>query len=557
MSHYVIGVDFGTDSVRSLVVDASNGKEISIAVSHYKRWGKGLYCNPSESRFRQHPQDYIDGIIEAVKESIKGLTPDVVKNIKGLSIDTTGSTPCAVDKQGMPLALSDEFAENPNAMFILWKDHTSVAEAEAINKTAHSWGGIDFTKYSGGIYSSEWFWAKILHVLRTDKKVADAAFSWMEHCDWMPALLTGMTDPLSIKRSRCAAGHKGMWHKSFGGLPSEEFLVKVDPSFKGLRTRLYTETYTSDEKIGTISKEWANRLGLPEDIVIGVGALDAHFGCVGGGIEPYALAKIMGTSTCDMLIAPEEELGDRCVKGICGQVDGSILPGKIGMEAGQSAFGDIYAWFKNILAWPVDQILSKTTLIDEKTREKLIEEMRSKILGELTKAAEKLPIEETGIVALDWLNGRRTPDANQLLKAAIAGLTLGSSAPGIFRSLVEASAFGAKMIVDRFEDEGIKIRSVVALGGIPKKSAFVMQITADVFNREIKVSRSEQSCALGAAMFAAVISGAHKNVEEAQLKMSSGFDATYTPIQSNVEKYKIIYERYKKLGSFVEKETGK
>ncbi len=454
-----------------------------------------------------------------------------------------------MDKEGTPLALLPEFKDNPNAMFVIWKDHTAVKEADEINRAAKTWGGEDYTKYEGGVYSSEWFWAKILHVLRDDEKIREKAFSWVEHCDWVPALLTGNTDPLKLKRSRCAAGHKAMWHKSFGGLPAEEFLKKIDPLLTGLRERLFKETYASDVKVGNLSFEWAQRLGLSPETAVGVGAFDAHMGAVGAGIEPYVLTKVMGTSTCDMLVAPLEELGDKLIKGICGQVDGSIIPGMLGMEAGQSAFGDVYAWFKRLLTWPLEKILRG---MDIKNKEEIEKKISHRILPELTKEAERIPVNESTVLALDWLNGRRTPYANQLLKGAIAGLNLGSDAPKIFRALIEATAFGAKKIVERFEEEGIRIKSVIALGGVPKKSPFIVQVMADVLNMKIKVSSSEQACALGAAMFAATACGIHKRVEEAQGAMGSGFEKEYTPEPKNAEKYKLLYSQYERLGEFVE-----
>ncbi|MDP3431801.1 MAG: ribulokinase, partial [Bacteroidota bacterium] len=359
--------------------------------------------------------------------------------------DTTGSTPVAVDEKGTPLSLTPGFEDNPNAMFVLWKDHTGVKEADEINQLAKVWN-IDFTKFEGGVYSSEWFWAKLLHVIREDAGVFRAASSWVEHCDWIPAILTGNTNPKTLKRSRCAAGHKAMWHEAFDGLPTDEFLEKLDPLLSGLKDRLFKETFTCDISAGTITPEWASKLGLPSNVKVGVGAFDAHLGAVGAEIEPYYLSKVMGTSTCDMLIAPMEEVGDKLISGICGQVDGSIVPGMLGMEAGQSAFGDIYAWFKNVLLWPSEQIISTSTLIDEATKTKMIAEISSRIIPELTKAASLIPIEDSSIVALDWMNGRRTPDANQNLKGVISGLNLGSDAPRIFRALVEATAFGSKAI---------------------------------------------------------------------------------------------------------------
>ncbi len=553
--NYVIGVDYGTDSVRSVIVDASNGKEIASAIHYYSRWKNGSFCDPAKNQFRQHPLDYIEGLEETIKASLLKSPKGTAENIKGISIDTTGSTPVAVDKNGMPLSLTRGFEYNPNAMFILWKDHTAVKEAEEINYKAKNWGGIDFTKYEGGIYSSEWFWAKILHIIRVDEKVRESAYSWVEHCDWIPALLTGNTNPAAIKRSRCAAGHKAMWHEKFGGLPDEKFLEKLDPLLKGLRSRFFKDTYTSDVKVGNLTPEWAKKLGLSVDTAVGVGAFDAHMGAVGGEIEPYMFSKVMGTSTCDMLVAPMNEIGDKLIHGICGQVDGSIIPGMLGMEAGQSAFGDVYAWFRKLILWPVENVLKQTSFSSIKNMDGLIEEISHKIIPALTAEAEKIPIGESGIVALDWLNGRRTPDANQALKGAITGLNLGSDAPKIFRALVEATAFGTKKIVDRFISEGVDIKGVIALGGVAKKSPFVMQVVADVLNMKIKVARSEQAVALGAAMFAAVVSGIYNNILDAQKAMGSGFEKEYNPVPENVKKYSELYVRYSKIAQFIESET--
>lgn len=550
----VLGVDYGTDSVRAVICDARTGKELGSAVAYYTRWKQGKYCVPAKNQFRQHPLDYIEGLVSAVRGAAKAAGKTSTASIRGMAIDTTGSTPVAVDKSGTPLALTKAFAENPNAMFVLWKDHTAVQEANEINALAKKWN-VDYTKYSGGIYSSEWFFSKILHVLRADVKVRDAAFSWVEHCDWLPALLTGNTDPLTLKRSRCAAGHKAMWHAEFGGLPSEEFLSALDPLLRGIRKRLFTDTYTSDIPAGALTEAWAKKLGLPAGIPVSVGAFDAHMGAVGGMIEPYTLSKVMGTSTCDMLIAPNAEVGGKLIKGICGQVDGSIVPGMLGMEAGQSAFGDVYAWFKKLLLWPSEAILSKSRSFSKAVKAKIIDEAADALIADLSKAAEKIPVGETGIVALDWFNGRRTPDADQLLTGAVTGLNLGSSAPMIFRALVEATAFGAKKIIDRFESEGVPIKSVIALGGIAKKSSFVMQTVCDVIGRPIKVAASDQACALGAAMFAAVAAGMYRKVDEAQRAMGGGFSKEYKPDAKRSEAYRKLYDRYTQLGKFVEQQS--
>lgn len=548
-SRYVLGIDLGTDSVRAVVVDTATGKEEASDVAYYKRWAQGLYCDPAITQFRQHPLDYVEGLEQCVRGALAKLPAEVAEQVVGIGIDTTGSTPCAVDDRGVPLAMHEEFADNPNAMFILWKDHTAVKEAEDINRAARTWGGTDYTKYEGGVYSAEWFWAKILHVLRTDEKVRRAAYSWVEHCDWIPALLTGVRTPGEIKRSRCAAGHKAMWNQEWGGLPSEEFLTKVDPLLAGLRERLYVETYTSDQKAGELTQEWAKRLGLRPGIAVAVGAFDAHMGAVGGGITAGTMVKIMGTSTCDVMVAPPELVGKQPVRGICGQVDGSVVPGMIGLEAGQSAFGDIYAWFKDILSWSLEEF-ARTSGTEEAS--KIRDFIDNRLLPRLTEEAARVPVEETGLLALDWLNGRRTPFADQTLKGAVIGLTLGTTAPKIFRALVEATVFGAKAIVDRFRAEGVEIEQVVAQGGVAKKNDLVMQITADVFNMPIKVVRSEQACALGASMFAAVAAGIYGTVAEAQSHMASGHSDVYYPNPENAAKYQKLYEQYLALGSALE-----
>jgi L-ribulokinase len=549
---YTIGLDYGTDSVRTLIVNTANGQEVATSVYYYPRWKDGKYCNPASNQFRQHPLDYLEGLEKSVKQALAVVPDEVRNNIVAISVDTTGSTPVAVNRDGIPLSLLPGFAENPNAMFVLWKDHTGIAEAEEINKMSRSWGGVDYTCFEGGIYSSEWFWAKILHVLRTDSKVRDAAYSWVEHCDWIPAVLTGNTDPLQLIRSRCAAGHKAMWHKDFGGLPSEDFLVKLDPLLKGLRERLFKDTYECVYKVGELSEEWSTRLGLPKHVAVGAGSFDAHLGAVGGEVRPYFLSKVMGTSTCDMLIAPMDEMQGRLVAGICGQVDGSIVPGMLGMEAGQSAFGDIYAWFKKLLLWPVENTLQGIKDFTDDQKIMIAEQLSNQLIADLTKAAEKIEPSISAPMAIDWMNGRRTPDANQNLKGAITGLTLGTDAPMIFRALVEATAYGARAINDRFKREGVRIDGVIALGGVAKKSPFVMQVVCDVLNMPIKVARSEQTCALGSAMAASVVAGIYPRLEQAQSKMGGGFEKEYHPDKARAEVYEKIYKRYLELGGFLE-----
>ncbi len=549
---YVIGLDFGSDSVRSILVEAYSGKHIGSSVYYYERWSKGYYCDPDKNRFRQHPLDYIQGVEHTVRDVMQNAVAVAPEEVVAISVDTTGSTPVAVNKQGIPLALTEGFEENPNAMFVLWKDHTAIKEAAEINALAKK-GDVDYTKYVGGIYSSEWFWAKILHILREDEQVRNEAYGWMEHCDWIPYMLTGQNDLSKLKRSRCAAGHKAMWNENFEGLPPESFFTALDPLLVGLRERLASDTtYTSNEPAGTLSKEWAQRLGLTDKVVIGVGAFDAHMGAVGGEIEPYAISKVIGTSTCDIMVVPQEELGAKTVKGICGQVMGSVIPNMMGLEAGQSAFGDVYAWFKKILTWPVEQWIEDNPEFTPDEKSKFSESLRSHVIPTLSKAAEQLPTKVTGPIALDWFNGRRTPDANQLLKGGVMGLHLGSDAPHIFKALVESTCFGAKKIIDRFVEEGIRIDSVIALGGVSKKSPFVMQTLANILDRPIKVAKEEQTCALGAAMFAAVVAKIYPDVQAAMAGMGRGFDRIYQPEENMVKTYAKIYERYNALADHIE-----
>lgn len=550
---YVIGLDYGSDSARAMIVEAETGKTMAISVMYYPRWQKGMYCNPAMNQYRQHPQDYIDVLEGTVKDALAQCPAGTAENVVGLAFDTTGSTPAFTDETGMPLAMKPEFAENPNAMFVLWKDHTAVKEAAEINDLSAKWK-IDYTAYEGGIYSSEWFWAKALHVLREDEIVRANAYSIVEHCEWMPALLTGVSKSSDIVRSRCACGHKAMWNESWGGLPDEDFLEALDPLLKGFRARLFEKTETADKSVGHLTEAWAKRLGLTTNVVVAGGAFDCHMGAVGAAIKPHTFVRVIGTSTCDIMVSSYEEMGDKLIKGICGQVDGSVIPGMIGLEAGQSGFGDIYAWFKRVLEFPLKNILANSTLIDEATKQKLIDETAGKIIPELTKEAEKVPLSESTIIATDWMNGRRTPDANQLLKGTITGLTLGSSAPRIFRALVEATAFGSKAIVDRMRSEGVRIDCVIGIGGIALKSPFVMQTLSDVLNMPIKVCRTDQACALGASMFAATAAGIYAKVEDARDNMNSGFEKEYEPNPKNVKAYQDIYDKYMKLGAFTEKE---
>ncbi len=554
MSEFVIGLDYGTDSVRAVLINTSDGAEMASEVFWYPRWKEGAYCEPGRNQFRQHPLDHIEGLEKTITAVVahSGVKPE---SVAGICIDTTGSSPLPLNEAGVPLALTDAFRDNPDAMMILWKDHTAVAEANEINELARNWGGPDYTRYEGGIYSSEWFWAKILHIARTDPSVMDAAHTWMEHCDYMTYLLADQKDLKDFKRSRCAAGHKAMWHESWGGLPPEDFLSRLDPRLAALRSRLYETTYTSDIPAGHLNTEWAARLGLTTKTVISVGTFDAHAGAVGARVDQNALVRVMGTSTCDIMVSPPEIIGTTTVKGICGQVDGSVIPGMIGLEAGQSAFGDVLAWFKDLLSWPVDHLVMRSAHLTDEQKAALHREMEANFISELAAQAEEVPLEEAVPLALDWVNGRRTPDANQQLKSAITGISLGTRAPHLFKALVNAICFGSKLIVDRFESEGVSVQSVIGIGGVARKSPFIMQTLANVLNKPIKVAASDQAPALGAAIYAATAAGVYKNVIEAGKVLGSDFEAEYLPQADQVETYSGLMEAYQRLGAFVEETT--
>ena len=522
-----IGIDYGTNSVRALVADCSNGAELGTEVYHYKRGQQGVIIDEHDANLaRQSPDDYIQGLCESVRGAIKKAKerhPEIVpQDFIGIGVDSTGSSPIPVAKDNSALAQNPEFAANPNAQCWLWKDHTSFEEALKITELARK-HRPQFIAKCGGTYSSEWWWSKIWHCENVDKKVFDAAYSWVELADWIPSVLAGVKDPCAIVRGVCAAGHKAMYSEEWGGLPDAEFLAMLAPEIAELRGRLYETAHSCDKIAGKLCAEWAEKLELLPGLPIAVGEFDVHYGAIGCGVRKGTLVRAVGTSTCDCSVWPlDENLPD--IPGICGIVKGAILPNCYGLEAGQSAVGDLFKWF-------IETVLGG----DGST------------FGTLRAEAEKMLPGESGLVALDWNNGNRTVLVDQRLTGLMMGQTLHTKPHEIYRALIEATGFGAKMIMERFEEFGVKIDRIVCCGGIAEKDVMTMQIYADIADREIFVSRSAQTCALGAAVAGAVMGGAHKNYADAQSAMTAVKEISYKPIPENVKVYAKLFAIYKKL----------
>ncbi len=539
----VIGVDFGSDSVRAVVVKAETGKVLSTGVSFYSRWKQGKYQWPEQAIFRQHPQDYLDSFTECVRGALRELSEEERQKVAGIGIDTTGSTPVPVDSNGTPLALLEEFSENENAMFYLWKDHSAHKEADEISKAFSARGDINYCKFTG-TYSAEWYWAKILHGIRTDKKVREKAYAWVEHCDWMVGLLIGNTKPETMYHSACAAGYKALWNKEWGGLPDDGVLGKIDPYLKMVREHYGTAPEAATVCAGNMSEEWRTRLGLLQNIKVSGSSFDAHAGAVGAGIDEKMLVCAIGTSAVDMVVMKTEELRHVNIKELTrfgGLAEDAILPGYVGIETGQSAFGDLFAWYKRLLLWPLETL---GDIVEGDICKLIYEKTEKRMLSLLEKSVEKLPGETVFPVALDWFNGRRYPDADDFQRGVISGLSIGTGAPEIYRALVFAAVAGLNRILCGFEKAGVSIDRVRAVGGISRKSEYIMQMMADVTGREIAVLDVDQTCALGAAVYAAMGSGCYENIHEALLRMAAKEEKRFYPDKERAEHYKKYYQDY-------------
>ncbi len=531
MMHYSLGLDFGTNSVRALIARCADGAETASAVFDYPGGEQGVWLDASDAHLaRQHPGDYLLGTEASVREALRlaaEADPDFAADkVIGIGVDSTGSSPIPVDAQNRALGTRPEFRDHPAAQCWLWKDHTSYAEAARITEAARDMRP-QFIARTGGVYSSEWWWSKIWHCLNVAPDVFEAAHSWVELADWVPSLLSGVSDPAAIRRGVCAAGHKAFFSTDWGGLPDKEFLSALDPRLADLRDRLYEEAFAASTPAGALCPDWAERLGLPSGIPVAIGAFDVHYGAIGCGVAAGTLVKVIGTSTCDCAVMPGRgEIPS--VPGICGIVDGSILPGFLGVEAGQSAVGDLFKWW-------VEGICGGEAALH----------------GELTDTASALRPGQSGLLALDWNNGNRTVLVDQRLTGLILGQTLRTTPAEIYRALIEATAFGARVILERLEEYGIAVERIVCAGGIAEKNPMLMQIYADATGREMAVSRASQSCALGAALAAAVLAGpeqgGHPDFASAQAAMTGVKDRVYRPDPQAHQTYDRLFALYRQL----------
>jgi L-ribulokinase len=523
---FTLGIDYGTNSVRALVVRCADGAEVGSCVVPYPSGAEGILLDPRDHHLaRQYPGDYLFGLEKSVRGALaaaKKTRGFDARKVIGLGVDTTGSSPIPVDARNVPLALYPKWKKNLHAQCWLWKDHTSHREAARITELAAQ-HRPQFIAKCGNTYSSEWFWSKIWHCRTVAPKVFAAAYSWVELCDWVPSVLAGITDPRQVKRGICAAGHKALYSEDWGGLPDKEFLALLDPALADLRDRLYTKAHDATQSAGALSAEWAKKLGLPAGIPIAIGEFDVHYGAIACGVAEGTLVKVIGTSTCDCgVVSASKTVPD--IPGICGIVPGAILPGFYGIEAGQSAVGDIFKWWVEVVCGG-----------------------NAARHLQLTKEIGKQKPGASGLLALDWQNGNRTILVDPLLTGLILGCTLHTTQAEIYRALIEATAFGARAIIERLKEYGVRVDRIVCAGGIAEKNPLLMQIYADVTGCTMLVSGSSQACALGSAISAAVLAGAHPDFATAQRKMTSLKKVSYRPKATAQKTYGQLYALYRQL----------
>lgn len=527
---FTIGIDYGTNSVRAVVVDCTDGRTVGTSVFNYPSGDRGVLLLAGDPHLaRQHPGDYIAGLEASVTGALRQAeTSDDFDRAKviGIGVDTTGSTPLPVDSNARPLALDPKWENNLAAHAWLWKDHTSADEAAKVTEIARL-HAPHLLAPIGGIYSSEWWWSKIWRCLTVAPDVFDAAVSWVELADFVPAVLAGVNDSTKIVRGICAAGHKAMYSDVWGGLPDAAFLARLDPKLAALRERLYDRAYPAGTPAGHLCAAWSARLGLPQGIPIAMGAFDAHYAAIGAGVTTGTWVKIIGTSTCDCAVTPATmPVAD--IPGICGIVNGSILPGYYGIEAGQSAVGDLLRW------WVED--ICKGDDFEH---------------AHLSVEASRLKPGQSGLLALDWNNGNRTILVDPQLTGLMLGQTLHTSRAEVYRALIEATAFGARAIIERVREYGVLVDRVVCCGGIAEKNPLFMQIYADVIGQPMLIAGSPQTPALGSAVAAAVTAGGaaggYDDWQEAQRLMTTVKDERYEPQPEAVKVYNELYTMYREL----------
>lgn len=551
-AEYVIGLDYGTDSVRAVLVNAKNGENITTSIYSYPRWQSGRYCKPDSFQFRHHPLDYVEGAEHTIRDIVDRY-PSEVAQVKAISVDTTASTPCLVDEHLVPLSLKERYKDNPDAMFVLWKDHTAEVESQEINRLCKA-AKVNYARHTGNYYSAECFWSKVLHLVRNNKDLDRDTFTAIELCDWIPAILAGVGDIRSHKVSHCAAGSKHLWSEEWGGFPPTEFFEALHPSLVKIVENMNSTNYTADQAVGTLSEHWAKRLGLSTDVVIGVGNIDSHSGAVGAGVSQGSVVLNIGTSACYMAVMPTDKFGTQMIDGVFGQVNSSIVPGMVGFELGLSAFGDVYAWLKRLLCYTLKETMADTPFLDARTKNKILKRAEETAIGRLSKDAEKLKIKFESPVATDWLNGRRSPNPDSSLTGTISGISLATSAPEIYYALVEATAFATKAAIDHMRNNGIEVNKLIGVGGVSQKSPFVMQTLANVLQECIYVTDVQQAGAMGAACYAATTAGIYSSIFEAQKSMCNPKYTVYTPDPTTSELLMRRYERYVAVGQFSEQQ---